>query len=142
MLALGLLVLAYFYRQLMNLSSFFRITLGVELIMLFMVSYFLLFPDLIETSLVIYAAYQLSYMFGGYLVRAETHFSRHARIMGWIDVSKQQGYLAGLALSYGFYKTIEHYGISAPHQQVYWLHFPLFVIEILIILLLFRSFKR
>lgn len=141
-LALGLLALAYLYRQLMNVTSFFYISLGVELLMLLMVSYFLLFPQYIMTALVVYALYQLSYVFGGYLVRAETHFARKPKIMGWIDVAKQQGYLAGLTLSYFFYKGCEHYALTEAKAQVYALHFPMLVIEILVIVLLVRGFKN
>ncbi|MDP2078935.1 MAG: hypothetical protein Q8J85_12910, partial [Sulfuricurvum sp.] len=73
---------------------------------------------------------------------AETHFAKHARIMGWIDIVKQQGYLTGLLLSYLFYKLIEHYGINDARVQVYYLHFPLFLLEIIVIVFLLRGFKK
>jgi len=142
LLALGLMGMAYFYHYFMKIEHFFRFSLAAELIMLLMLVYFLAFPSHILTALIVYGAYQLSFMFGGYLVRAETHFARHARIMGWIDVVKQQGYLAGLLLSYIFYKLVEYYGINDAHTQVYYLHFPLFLIEILVIVLLVRGFKK
>lgn len=142
LLALGLLSMAYLYHRLMNLKAFLLFSLSAELIMLMMISYFILFSNQLLTALIIYGAYQLSYVFGGYLVRAETHFARHARIMGWIDVAKQQGYLAGLALSYGFYILLEHYGISNAITQVYYLHFPLFFLEIIVILFLLKGFKK
>ena len=141
-LALGLMTLAYSYHRLMKLETFFRFSLAAEIIMLFMVGFFLLFSPYQTTALIIYSAYQLSFILGGYLVRAETHFARHARIMGWIDVVKQQGYLAGLTLSYAFYKLVEYYGINDAHIQVYYLHFPLFFIEMLVIILLVRGFKK
>ena|SRR3989338_3081846 len=142
LLALGMMGMAYLYHRLMNLKYFFRFTLATELIMLLMVGYYLLFSSNIMSALIIYAAYQLSFIFGGYLVRAETHFARHARVMGWIDVAKQQGSLAGLALSYGFYKLIEHYGITKATEQVYDLHFVLFALEGMIIIALLRAFRR
>lgn len=141
-LALGLMAMAYAYRYLMNLRSFFIFSLGAEIIMLLMVGYFLLFPHHILTALIIYGCYQLSYMLGGYLIRAETYFARKSRLMGWIDVRKQQGYLAGLLFSLGFYKTLEYNGVSAAQMQVYWLHLPLFLLEILIIFYLLKGFKR
>ena len=141
-LALGLMALAYGYHRLMKLGTFFRFSLTAEIIMLFMIGFFIFFPSLQTTAIIIYSAYQLSFVLGGYLVRAETHFARHARVMGWIDVSKQQGYLAGLTLSYSFYKLIDYYGISDAHTQVYYLHFPLFLIEIIVIVLLVRGFKK
>lgn len=142
LLALGMMGMAYVYHRLMNIRTFFRFTLATELIMLLMVGYYLLFSTHIMSALVIYVAYQFSFIFGGYLVRAETHFARHARVMGWIDVAKQQGSLAGLALSYGFYKLIEHYGVIKASEQVYDLHFVLFALEGLIILSLLRAFRK
>ena len=142
LLALGMMGMAYLYHRLMNLKYFFRFTLATELIMLLMVGYYLLLSSNLMSALIIYTAYQLSFIFGGYLVRAETHFARHARVMGWIDVAKQQGSLAGLALSYGFYKLIEHYGITNATEQVYDLHFVLFALEGMIIIALLRAFRR
>lgn len=141
-LAFGLMGLAYQYHRLMKLTYFRSFSLAAEFIMLFMIAFFILFPAHQTTALIVYGAYQLSFMLGGYLVRAETHFAKHARIMGWIDVVKQQGYLAGLTLSYGFYKLLEYYNISDAHTQVYYLHFPLFVLEIVIILFLIKAFKK
>jgi hypothetical protein len=141
-LALGLMGMAYLYHRLMTLNHFFRFSLGAEIIMLVMLGYFLLFSSHILTALIVYGAYQLSFMAGGYLVRAETHFARHSRIMGWIDIAKQQGYLVGLLLSYGFYKALEFYGITQAITQVYWLHLFLLPIEMVIISLLMRAFKQ
>jgi hypothetical protein len=142
LLALGMMGMAYFYHHLMRLDYFFRFTLASELIMLVMVSYFLLFSSNLTTALIVYIAYQFSFVFGGYLVRAETHFARHSRVMGWIDIAKQQGSLAGLALSYGFYKLLEYFGITQSSVQVYALHFGLLGLEILIIVCLIRSFRK
>ena len=86
--------------------------------------------------------YQLSFIFGGYLVRAETHFARKARIMGWIDIAKQQGYLGGLLLSYFFYKLLEFYNIVSASVQVYWLHAVLFPLEGLVLFFLIRAFAK
>ncbi|MDD2951288.1 MAG: hypothetical protein PHU29_10925 [Sulfuricurvum sp.] len=140
-LALGLMGMAYVYHHLMQLERFFALSLAAEIIMLGMIGYFLVFPKYQLTALIVYGAYQLSFVFGGYLVRAETHFARKARIMGWIDIAKQQGYLAGLLLSYGFYKLLEHYGLSDAKVQVYGLHILLFPLEIAIIMLLFGAFR-
>jgi hypothetical protein len=142
MLALGLMGMAYLYHHLMLLRRFFIISLAAEIIMLVMIGYFLIFPQYQLTALIVYGAYQLSFIFGGYLVRAETHFARKARIMGWIDIVKQQGYLGGLLLSYAFYKTLESYNIISPSDQVYWLHIGLFPLEVIIITFLITAFKR
>jgi len=141
-LALGLMALAYSYHRLMKLETFFHFSLAAELMMLFMIGFFILFPLYQTTALIIYGTYQLSFILGGYLVRAETHFARKPKIMGWIDVAKQQGYLAGLTLSYLFYKGCEHYALTDAKTQVYTLHLPLLVIEIMVIVLLARRFKN
>jgi hypothetical protein len=141
-LALGLMGMAYVYHHLMRLNRFFILSLAAEIIMLGMIGYFLIFPKYQLTALIVYGSYQLSFVFGGYLVRAETHFARKARIMGWIDIAKQQGYLAGLLLSYGFYKALEHFDITKASEQVYDLHFILILLESWIIVNLFFAFRK
>lgn len=141
-LALGMMGMAYLYHRLMTLKYFFRFSLVSELVMLFMVGYYLLFSSKSLTALIVYAAYQLSFILGGYLGRAETRFAKKAHIMGWIDIAKQQGYIGGLTLSYGFYLLLEYSGIVEPAAQVYYLHWVLLLLEILIILLLIRSFQQ
>lgn len=140
-LAVGLMGMAYVYHHLMRLERFFILSLAAEIIMLAMIGYFLFFPAYQLTALIVYGAYQLSFVFGGYLVRAETHFARKARIMGWIDIAKQQGYLAGLLFSYGFYKLLEYYGSVDAKVQVYDLHIMLFPLELAIIMLLLGAFR-
>lgn len=141
-LAFGMMGMAYIYHHLMRLDYFFRFSLIAELIMLTMVCYFLVFSTHPLTAIMIYGAYQLSFMLGGYLIRAETHFARKAHIMGWIDVAKQQGYLAGLFLSYGFYKLLEYVGTTQASAQIYDLHFLLLPLELLIIVYLTRAFRE
>ncbi len=93
-LALGLMGMAYVYHHLMTLKRFFILSFAAEAVMLLMIGYFLLFPKYQITALVVYGAYQLSFVFGGYLVRAETHFARKVRLMGWIDIVKQVFFLS------------------------------------------------
>lgn len=140
-LALGMMGMATLYHRLMTLHYFFRFTLITEVIMLFMVGYFLLLASQTTTALIVYGAYQLSFIMGGYLARAETHFAQKSHIMGWMDIAKQQGYLAGLAFSYAFYKLLEYQGIIKAPEQVYYLHYILLFIEVIIILSLFRAFR-
>lgn len=140
-LAIGLMGMAYLYHHLMTLKRFFILSFAAEAVMLLMIGFFIIFSKYQTTALVVYGAYQLSFVFGGYLVRAETHFARKARIMGWIDITKQQGYLAGLLISYLFYKVLEWYTIVSPSDQVYWLHIGLFPLEMMITLFLVLSFK-
>lgn len=141
-LALGMMGMATLYHRLMTLDYFFRFTLFTELIMLLMVGYFLLFFTNVTTALIVYASYQLSFIMGGYLARAETHFAKKSHIMGWMDMAKQQGYLAGLTLSYGFYKFLEYYKMNDAHIQVYYLHFLLFILELVVLVSLVKGFKK
>ncbi len=136
-LAVGMIVIARFYDVLMNIKRFFQISLMVELVILFLVILFLIKPYTYMTALLVYAGYQLTFMFGSYLVRAETLFLKKSFALSRVDIAKQLGYLAGMVGSYLFYELIE-----APKQmQVYYLHFILLLVEIVIILNLIKSFK-
>jgi len=140
-LALGLLVVAKFYERMMNRRVFFAITLMVESVTLVMVGYFLLFSYSHMTALFIYVSYQFTFIFGGYLVRVETVALGRAKIMSFVDVAKQKGYLTGMVLAYGFYKFLEWQGIGDKQEQVYILHFGLFALQIIIISLILKAFS-
>lgn len=139
-LALGLWGMALYYHRLMSEKRFFAISIFVEGVMFAMVGYFLLWSEYQHTALIVYIAYQLSFMMGGYIVRAESFFGKKGRLLGWIDAKKQQGYIAGLALSYLFYQLLENGGITAASQQVYYLHEVLFVLQGVVIFALWRAF--
>ena len=114
---------------------------GIKRAEFFLVLYHVLKSKILYHLLIVYASYQLSFIMGGYLARAETHFAKKSHIMGWMDIAKQQGYLTGLAFSYGFYKLLEYQRIIQAVEQVYYLHYILLFIEIVIILSLFRAFR-
>jgi hypothetical protein len=142
-LAALMLVVAMFYAKILNNHYFFRISLFVELVLLAMVVYFLLFSYSYQTALMIYIGYQLSFVFGSYLVRAETLALKKDKILTFVDVAKQAGYLIGLAISFLFYKVLEYrFGIIDNQLQVYNLHYLLVVVEVLIIYLLVKSFSK
>jgi len=142
-LAALMLVVAMFYAKILNNHYFFRISLFVELVLLAMVVYFLLFSYSYQTALMIYIGYQLSFVFGSYLVRAETLALKKDKILTFVDVAKQAGYLIGLAISFSFYKVLEYrFGIMDNQLQVYNLHYLLVVVEVLIIYLLVKSFSK
>jgi len=142
-LALGMLAIAKFYEKILNMRSFFKISLFVEAVMLLLVVWYLLSPYGFATALLVYAGYQLTFMFGAYLVRAETILLNRKKILSWLDMAKQAGYLAGMLLSWLFYKTLQLiFGITDHSQQVYLLHWLLLITEISIIALLLRSFER
>ncbi len=142
LLALGMLIVAKFYEKLMNLKIFFLISLLVEIVILFMVGYFLIKPYTYTTALLVYAGYQLTFVFGSYLVRTETIFLKKKKFLSLVDIYKQAGYLSGLVISFIFYRSLEYLlGITTNQDKVYYLHFILLFVEILIIILLIRSFR-
>jgi len=141
-LALGMLVVAKFYDKIMNLEAFFYITLFVEFIVLGFVLTFLILNYSYMSALLVYLGYQLTFMFGSYLVRMETLALKKTKIISFADVVKQKGYLAGLVISYLFYKLLNYVGIADKQIQVYDLHVGLFVLEIVIIIFIFRSFSK
>ncbi len=140
-LALGMLILAKFYYKILNLKSFFKISVFVEIIILSTLLFFLFLQYSLLSALLIYCGYQITFIFGGYLVRAETLVANDKAFLGKIDVNKQIGYLIGLAISYIFYKALEHgINIKDTKVQISLLHYLLLSLQCLIILLLLRSF--
>lgn len=140
-LAVGLLVVAKVYEKMMNLLVFYRVTLFVELLTLLVVVSFLLFRYNYSNVLFIYLSYQLMFVFGNYLMRIETLVLKRTVLLSFADVLKQKGYLIGMVLSYLFYKSIEWAGIMDKQEQVYALHGGLLVIQIVIIVLVFKAFR-
>lgn len=143
LLAVGMLIVAKFYEKLMNIQKFFYISLFVETVILFLVLYFLINPYTYTTALFVYAGYQLTFIFGAYLVRAETLIVRKKNLLSIIDIYRQSGYLLGMAVSFIFYKFLEYFlGILSNQDKVYYLHFLLVMVELSIIITLIRSFKK
>ncbi len=142
LLAIGMLIVARFYKQILNALWFFRISLIVEVILLLAMLYFLWHPYTYQTALIIYTGYQITFVFGSYLVRAETLLLKTDTLLTKLDTAKQIGYLIGMALSYLFYKVLNYYHIEDKQEQVFDLHFLLIAIEIIVIGLVFKSFKK
>ena len=142
-LASSMLVIAKFYEKLLNIKSFYYISLGVEFVMLLTLITFMIFQYSLTSALLIYMGYQLTFIFGGYLVRAETLVAQDKEFLGKIDVNKQLGYLVGLASSFLFYKLLEHgLEIIEAKIQISILHYFLVSLQCLIIMLLVRSFSN
>ena len=142
-LALGMLFIAIFYDKLLNIKSFYYISLAVELIMMATIVAFIILQFSLFSALLIYIGYQLTFTFGGYLVRAETLVAQDKKLLGKIDVYKQLGYLIGLGGSFLYYLIIEHVcEVTESQSQVSILHFFLLGLQGLIVLLLLSSFKR
>jgi len=143
LLAISMLFIAKLYSKILNFRWFYRISLMVEVIMLILVCYFLFFSYSYATALFIYSGYQLTFAFGSYLLRAETVIVRKNKALTFIDVAKQKGYLFGLFISYVFYKVLEFvFGITDNKMEVYYLHYLLLAVEIVIIYFLLRAFSK
>ena len=142
-LAASMLLIAKFYEKLLNIKSFYYISLLVELMMLFTIIIFMFLQYSLASALIIYMGYQFTFIFGGYLVRAETLVAEDKELLGRIDVNKQVGYLVGLGASFLFYKALEYgFEITEATTQISILHYLLIGLQSLIILLLLRSFSK
>ena len=85
---------------------------------------------------------QFTFIFGGYLVRAETLVAQDKELLGKIDINKQLGYLLGLGLSFLYYKTLEYgYELTDAKIQISILHYFLVGLQGIIILVLANSFS-
>ena len=142
LLALGMLIVAKFYYKILNIDYFYKISLFVELVLLFVVTYFLLFSYSYTSAFIVYVGYQVTFTFGSYLVRAETLFLKKSKPIELVDVAKQKGYLLGMLVSYLFYTALEYFfNIIDKQIQVYDIHFLLLTLQGLIIFYLIKSFK-
>ncbi len=141
-LALGMLIVAKFYYKILNMEYFYKISLFVELVLLFIIGYFLIFSYSYTTAFIIYIGYQVTFTFGSYLIRAETLFLKRSKSIELVDVAKQKGYLFGMLISYLFYLFIENIlGITDKQTQVYDIHLLLLILQLFIIFYLIKSFK-
>ncbi len=141
-LALGMLFIAKFYEEIMNIKSFFYITMLVELTVLLFVIFFLIFNYSYMTALVVYLGYQATFVFGSYLVRMETIALKKTKLISFADIAKQKGYLGGLVISYVVYKILDFYGVSNKQIQVYDLHYGVLFLQCIILWSVLKSFKR
>ena len=142
LLAVAMLIVARFYHTILNAKWFFRISLSVEVVLLLAMLYFLYTSYNYQTALILYIGYQITFVFGSYLIRAETLLLKTDTLLTKLDTVKQLGYLFGMGFSYLFYKILTYYGIDDNQIQVYDLHFLLIAIEVIVIMLIFKSFKK
>jgi len=142
-LASAMLVIAKFYEKILNVKSFYFISILVEACMLITILVFLMLKYSLASALVIYILYQFTFIFGGYLVRAETLVAQNNELLAKIDINKQIGYLLGLAVSFLFYRILENYfNISESKNQIIVLHYLLLILQIFILFFLFLSFDK
>ena len=142
-LALGMLLVATQYHKILTIKYFYRISLLVEIIILGVVISFLIFSYSYKIAMLVYLGYQITFVFGSYLVRGETLILSQDKLLKAVDIAKQSGYLSGLLFSYLFYEFVDYFFALTDNQsQVFYLHYPLLVIEVLVILSLIFSFRR
>ena len=115
--------------------------MGVELVILITLLVFMSLQYTATSALLVYMGYQFTFIFGGYLVRAETLVAQDKELLGKIDVNKQLGYLLGLGTSFLFYKTLEYgFDVAEAKIQISILHYFLVGLQSVIILVLANSF--
>ncbi len=96
----------------------------------------------VTSALLVYIGYQFTFIFGNYLVRAETLVAKNKELLGKIDINKQLGYLIGLGGSFLFYKTLEYgFDITEAKTQISLLHYLLVTLQGVIIFVLANSFS-
>ena len=135
--------IALLYKRIMTIDYFFMILLLVETIMLFWMIFFLLDPFSYSVALLIYISRNVIFLFGDFLGRAETLFLKKTNILSKIDILKQVGGILGMILSVIFYKWIETSFLIFDNQtKVYYIHYLLLFLQIIIIFLVIRSFKK
>jgi hypothetical protein len=138
-----MIIVAKYYEKILNIDYFFKISLFVEFVILFVVVFYLFKPYGYMSALLVYSGYQLTFMFGSYLVRAETLILKKDTLLSKVDMAKQVGNLAGMLISFLFYKVLEYgFDITKNTQKVYYMHFLLLLTEIIIIVFIFKSFKK
>ena len=143
LLAGAMLIIAKFYERLLNIKSFFAVSMLVETVMLLTIITLLILKYSITSALLIYSGYQLTFIFGGYLVRAETLVAHKKELLSSIDVNKQVGYLLGLGASFLYYKLMDlGLEITDKKVQIEILHYLLILLQSAILLIVFFSFKK
>lgn len=135
--------IAMLYTKIMKMNYFYKFSLLVEFIMLIWIIAFLIDPYSYQIALLIYIARQMTFLFGDFLGRAETIFIKKTEILSSIDVAKQLGAISGMIISVFFYKILEtKFLITSNEGQVFYIHFLLCIVELIIILSLFKAFQK
>ena len=142
-LALATMVIATQYHRIFDPWWFFRLSLGVEVIILLGVIGVLIYPIEQPLALFIYLGYQVTFALGSYLVRCETLLVVEQRRLTQLDVTKQIAYLIGMGASWAAYLLMEnHFAVVDKAAQVVAIHGPLLVVEAAVIACLVLAFSR
>ncbi len=138
-LALGMMALALLYEKILTIEWFAFFSILVEAIMVAVILIFLIFIFDYKTALMIYIGYQLTFIFGGYLVRAETLFLSDPNMLKKIDIVKQIGTLAGMGFGYLVYQILNE---KSNIEQVYDMHYLLILVQIMVLFFVVRAFRK
>lgn len=141
-LAFGGWILAFFYTKLIKLGTFFSIGLAIEIVTFGLTIVFLLFSFTEWIAFAVYCAYQIIFLFGNYLIRAETKLFSKIILLSIFDRAKQAGYLAGLTLSFLFYEALSFIGIEKSIEQILYIYSLLLVVQGVVLVLYLRAFKN
>ncbi len=137
------ILIAKQYHKIIYNKYFFQISLFVELVMVFWMLFFLIFPFSYKIALLIYVARSITFLFGDYLQRSETHLFKKKKIFSFIDINRQMGSIIGMVFAVVYYFILENYfHITENQSLVYYIHFILFAVELVIIYFLIKSFKK
>ncbi len=141
--ALLSILIAKLYNKIIRIQYFYNVSLFIELIMLFWIIIYLIFPFSYKIALIIYISRSITFLFGDFLGRAETHLLKKKKIFTMIDVKRQTGLIYGMIFAVIFYYIFENiFEIKDNNTLVYNIHFILFILQIFIIYLLVKSFKK
>ena len=142
-LALATMVIATQYHRIFDPWWFFRLSLGVEVIILLGIIGVLIYPIEQPLALFIYLGYQITFALGSYLVRCETLLVVEQRRLTQLDVTKQIAYLIGMGASWAAYLLMaNHFAVVDKAAQVVAIHGPLVVVEVAVIACLVLAFSR
>jgi hypothetical protein len=140
--SMGPLVVALAYSRLLNLPWFFRISVSVEVIVLLSVVAVLIYPQSFLLAAGVYLCFQLTLIFGNYLVRLETLVIAKESFKP-VDIGKTLGALAGALFALGFYQWARTWLDTEDSLiLIQYLHYPLLVIQLGNLSLLVFSFDR
>jgi len=140
--SLGTWLVALGYSRLFNLSAFFRISLGVEIVALLSVLAILIYPGGFALAAGVYLGFQLALIFGSYLGRLETLVVAKDKLKH-LDIGKSLGALLGLAFAAAFYQFARIWlNIDASSSLVQLIHYPLLIVQTINVGLLLISFDR
>ncbi len=141
-LALATLVVATQYHRIFIPYWFFRLSVSVEITILLGILVVLIYPFGEPVALFVYLGYQFTFALGNYLVRCETLLFVDNRRLGQLDMAKQVAYLVGMGSSWlGYQIFATQFNMVDKVKQVTMLHWPLLVIEVIIIFCLTCAFR-